>query len=83
MGVPASIKALLSLRGKKQSDLIGPLGMSSKQSLSNKFTGERWFASDLVRVAELCGCKVAFILPDGQQIFLDESQSENETTPDA
>ena len=77
MGVSASIKALLSLRGKKQSDLVEPLGMSSKQSLSNKFTGERWFASDLVKVAELCGCKMAFILPDGQQIMIDI-----ETAPD-
>ena len=68
MGVSASIKALLSLREKKQSDLMEPLNMSSRQSLSNKFSGERWFASDLIKVAEVCGCRVAFILPDGQQI---------------
>ena len=70
MGVTASIKALLSLRGRKQSDLLGPLGMSSKQSLSNKFSNERWSAADLVQVAETCGCKVAFLLPDGQQIVI-------------
>lgn len=71
MGVSASIKALLSLREKKQSDLMEPLNMSSRQSLSNKFSGERWFASDLIKVAEVCGCKVAFILPDGQQINIE------------
>ena len=72
MSVTKKIKALLALTGKKQTDLLDSLGMSSKQSLSNKFTNERWSAEDLVKVAEECGCKVAFILPDGQQIVLDK-----------
>lgn len=71
MSVTKKIKALLALTGKKQTDLMDGLGMSSKQSLSNKFTNERWSAEDLVKVAEECGCKVAFVLPDGQQIVLD------------
>ena len=70
MSVTKKIKALLALTGKKQTDLLDSLGMSSKQSLSNKFTNERWSAEDLVKVAEECGCKVAFILPDGQQIVI-------------
>ena len=71
MSVTKKIKALLALTGKKQTDLMDGLGMSSKQSLSNKFTNERWSAEDLVKVAEECGCKIAFVLPDGQQIVLD------------
>ena len=71
MSVTKKIKALLALTGKKQTDLIDSLGMSSKQSLSNKFANERWSAEDLVKVAEECGCKIAFILPDGQQIPID------------
>ncbi len=71
MSISASIKALLSLRGRKQADLLEPLEMSSKQSLSNKFTGERWSAADLVRIAEVCDCRVAFILPDGQQVRIE------------
>ena len=70
MSVTKKIKALLALTGKKQTDLLDSLGMSSKQSLSNKFTNERWSAEDLVKVAEECGCKVAFVLPDGQQIVI-------------
>lgn len=73
MGVTKKIKALLALTGKKQTDLMESLGMSSKQSLSNKFSNERWSAEDLVKVADVCGVKVAFILPDGQQFFLDAS----------
>lgn len=75
MSASKEIKALLSLNGKRQSDLISILNMGSKQSLSNKFTNGRWSASDLVAVAEFCGCKLAFVLPDGQQITI---TSENE-----
>lgn len=72
MSITKKIKALLALTGKKQTDLIGSLGMSSKQSLSNKFSNERWSAEDLVKVADECGCMVAFILPDGQVLPLDD-----------
>lgn len=75
MGITANIKALLSLREKKQSDLLEPLNMSSRQSLSNKFTNERWSAQDLITVASLCGCKLAFILPSGQQIIIDDDKT--------
>lgn len=68
MSTSSSIKALLNLTGKKQSDLMEPLQMSSRQSLSNKFSNERWSAQDLVDIAKLCGCRISFILPDGQEI---------------
>ena len=71
MSITKKVKALLALTGKKQTDLMAALEMSSKQSMSNKFSNERWSADDLVKVAEECGCKVAFVLPDGQQIVLD------------
>lgn len=68
MSITGSVKALLGLRGKKQLDLMEPLGMTSKQSLSNKVRNGRWSADDLVTVAEACGCTLAFVLPDGQQL---------------
>lgn len=76
MSISASIRALLNLREKKQSDLMEPLGMSSRQSLSNKFTNERWSASDLIKVAGVCGCGLAFILPDGQKLKIDNESAE-------
>jgi hypothetical protein len=75
MAVSMKIKALLSLCGKKQSDLLDVLGMSSRQSLSNKFTNERWSANDLVAIAASCGAKIAFVLPDGTQLALDAEKS--------
>lgn len=76
MPISKRIKALLLETDKKQSDLMGVLDMSSKQSLSNKFSNERWSADDLVKVAEYCGCKLAFIMPDGQQIVIDAEEKE-------
>lgn len=55
--------------------------MSSKQSLSNKFTNERWSADDLVKIADFCGCKLAFVLQDGKQIVID-NDTDKETDPD-
>lgn len=72
MSVSKEIGALLKLRGLRQSDLQEALGMSSKQSLSNKFSNERWSAEDLIKVADVCGCELAFVLPDGRQIKLGE-----------
>lgn len=69
MAISGTIKGLLAICGKKQNELAEAFGMS-KQTMSNKMARESWSASDLVKVADLCGCKVAFILPDGQQIIL-------------
>ena len=72
MSISAKVKALLNLTGKRQSDLMEPLEMGSKQSLSNKFTNDRWSADDLVQVARATGCRVGFQLPSGSMLFLDE-----------
>lgn len=71
MEISKKIKALLLETNKKQSDIMEILGMKSKQSLSNKFTNERWSAEDLVKIADFCGCKLAFVLPNGERITID------------
>ena len=65
MSISNSVRALLKLCGKRQSDLVTALNMTSVQSLNNKFYNERWSASDLAAVADACGAKLAFVLPDG------------------
>ena len=74
MNNSAKIKALLNLTGKRQSALVQPLEMGSKQSLSNKFANDRWSAADLVRVARATGSRVGFQLPGGDWLFLDEDE---------
>lgn len=75
MAASKKIKSLLAETGKKQSDLLDVLDVSSKQSLSNKFTHERWSADDLAQIAEFCGCKLAFILPSGERIVINTDES--------
>jgi len=74
MAVSDSVKALLALSGKKQNQLAEHFEMS-KQAMSNKFAKNSWFAKDLIKAAEMCGCKVAFIMPDGQQIIIDDRET--------
>lgn len=79
---PSSRRAWVEIMtGKKQTDLAEVLGMSSKQAMSNKVRMNRWSADDLIKAAELCGGKVAIIMPDGQTIQL--RNDEDEKSPDA
>lgn len=74
MSISRTVKSLLTMRGKKQLDLAEEFEMS-KQAMSNKIARNSWFAKDLVKVADFCGCKLAFIMPDGQQLIIDDEQS--------
>ncbi len=71
MAISKQIKSLLAQTEMKQADLLDVLKIGSKQSLSNKFTHERWSADDLAKIAEFCGCKLAFLLPNGERIIID------------
>lgn len=75
MAISKHIKALLAQTEVKQADLLGVLDIKTKQSLSNKFTNERWSAEDLVKVADFCGCKLAFVLPNGERIVISADES--------
>ena len=78
MSISDRVKGLLALCGKKQIDLAASFDMS-KQTMGNKMARGSWSARDLVKVAEFCGCRLAFIMPDGQQIFI---EAESEKGPD-
>lgn len=74
MAVSKKIKSLLAETDKKQAELLDVLDVSSKQSLSNKFSNERWSAEDLAKIADFCGCKLAFILPNGERIVINADE---------
>lgn len=76
MEISKKIKSLLAETDRKQADLLGVLNISSKQSLSNKFTNERWSAEDLAKIADFCGCKLAFILPNGERIVINNGSAD-------
>ena len=75
MSITDKVKGLLALRGKKQIELAEHFDMS-KQTMSNTMARGSWSGEDLARVAEFCGCKLAFILPDGQQILISSDNEE-------
>lgn len=68
--VTDKIKALLAMSGKKQIDLAKEFGLTP-QSMNNKMSLNRYNAEDLIKIAQFTGCKIGFLLPDGQHIFLD------------
>ena len=75
MSVSASVRAALSLAKKRQLDLAA-LWETSPQVITNKLRLERWTGEELARVAALTGGKLAFVYPDGQQIFIPSSDAE-------
>lgn len=70
MNISASVTSLLALTGKNRVDLVPILNMSNQYTLSNKFVKSSWSGADLIKVAEFCGCKLAFVLPDGERVVL-------------
>jgi len=72
--VSDKVRAVLALAGKRNIDLAELYGVS-KQSMNNKMTNNRFSADDLIRIATFTGCRIAFVLPDGQHIFLEPEDS--------
>ncbi len=69
MSVSASVREALTKAQKRQLDLC-TVWDTSPQVISNKFRLERWTGEELARVAAFTGGKLAFVYPDGQQIFI-------------
>ena len=82
MSVSDKVREMLALSGKKQIELAAQFGMS-KQTMSNKFARNSWFATDLIKAAEFCGCKLAFIMPDGEQIIIEDNVKNKAKSHDA
>lgn len=72
MAVTEKIKALLSIKGKKNVELAAHLGISP-QSMQNKFNRGSFSAEDLIRISEFLDCTLAFDVDGSQRIILDKS----------
>lgn len=66
------IKGLLRLSNHKQTELASYMNIS-KQGLTNKFTNNYMSSDDLIKVAKFCGAELAFLLPNGSKVVLDDS----------
>ena len=72
MAVTDKVKALLSIRGKKNIELAAYLGISP-QSMQNKFNRGSFSAEDLIKISDFLGCTLAFELDEVQKIILDKA----------
>lgn len=72
MSVTDKIKALLSIKGKKNIELAEYLGMTP-QSLQNKLGRGSFSAEDLIKIADFLECSLVFEIDDTQKIILNTS----------
>lgn len=72
MAVTDKIKALLSIKGKKNIELAAHLGISP-QSMQNKFNRSSFSAEDLIKISEFLDCPLAFDVDGSQKIILTKS----------
>lgn len=70
MSVSDKIKALISIKGKKNLELAQYLDMSP-QSFQNKLSRGSFSAEDLIKIADFLECSLEFNLDDKQKIVLD------------
>lgn len=80
--VSQRVKQALAGCGKRQVDMAEYFGVS-RQAMSNKVARDSWSAYDLAKAAAFCGAKLTIIMPDGQEIVIDEPIIENDNDPDA
>lgn len=76
MTVSSRVKALLEMAEKDQTALAQLFGMTTPQAMGNKMRRDSWSAKDLIKAADFCGAKLAFILPDGSQLILQPDEEE-------
>lgn len=70
MAITEKIKALLSLKGKKNMELAAYLGITP-QSLQNKFNRGSFSAEDLIKISDFLDCQLNFRVDNDTSIFFD------------
>lgn len=72
MAVTDKVKALLSIKGKKNIELAAHLGISP-QSMQNKFNRGSFSAEDLIKISEFTDCTLVFEVDGFQKIILNKA----------
>lgn len=70
MPITDKIKALISIKGKKNIELAEYLDITP-QSLQNKLARGSFSAEDLIKIADFLGCSLEFNIDNKQKIVLD------------
>lgn len=72
MAVTEKIRALLSIKGKKNIELAAYLGMTP-QSFQNKLSRGSFSAEDLIKIADFTGTSLAFEVNEHQKIMFEST----------
>lgn len=80
MSANTAVSQALAKKGMRQVDLAKFWGVS-KAAISNKFYRNSWSADDLIKAANILGCKLMFVYPDGQQIYIENDQEPGTAEP--
>ncbi len=75
MSASNTVRMAISRIGMSQSALAKDWGVSTP-AINNKFYRNSWSAEDLMKVAEITGGKLAFVYPDGQQLYFTPEEPE-------
>lgn len=67
MSITDKVKAAMTMKGKKNSELAEYLGITN-QSLSNKFNRGSFSAEDLIKIAEFTESKLLFEFDESNKI---------------
>lgn len=68
------IKALLSMKGLKNSAFSDALGLARQQALTTKYARESFTSDDLIQLAELTNTRLAFIDENNQPLITFEKE---------
>lgn len=64
-----TVKAIASLNGLSNQQLADALGLAFVQSLLNKYSRNSFSGQDLLKIAKVCNCELAFVDRDGRVIL--------------
>jgi len=64
------IKSLLKLKRGSYEGLASHMGIP-RQSLHNKLSRNRFYAADLIKIADYLGIELAFVIDERQRVVLD------------
>ncbi len=77
MSVGSTVRMAAAKRDMNQTSLAKAWGVTIS-AINNKFYRDSWSAADLMKIAEITGAKLAFVFPDGQQLFFEPEEPKAE-----
>ena len=69
MMLTPTIKGLIALNGYTRQQVAAALGLALAQGVTNKYARDSFSGQDLIKIANLCGCRLAFVDDKGQAIL--------------